>query len=234
MTEEQRNVTLVAYLVATKKETDNDFHMILATTADGAGPYLTAEVSGLPRMGTAADKATLTAARQQYRVVMAGLVPGKNYKLVDPPLPITVTGSLFYDMDHLPGVVGTGSFKPDTSWEIHPVTSIAAAPSARRLRERGKRVVHKFGRTTGYRAGRVTGVDTDVSVQYETGTYTFEGQIIIVGLNGQPFSAAGDSGSLILDRDTQMAVALLFAGSTSHTIANHIDDVLQNLNVTLA
>jgi hypothetical protein len=39
-----------------------------------------------------------------------------------------VTGSLFFDMDHLAGVVGTGEFKPQTAWEIHPVTSIAPAP----------------------------------------------------------------------------------------------------------
>jgi hypothetical protein len=55
-------------------------------------------------------------------------------------------------------------------------------------------VVHKFGRTTSYRAGRVTSIDTDVRVQYETGTYTFESQIIVTGLDGQPFSDAGDSG----------------------------------------
>jgi hypothetical protein len=30
-----------------------------------------------------------------------------------------------------------------------------------------------------------------------------------------------------------MAVGLLFAGSPSHTLANHIDDVLQALGVTL-
>jgi hypothetical protein len=95
-------------------------------------------------------------------------------------------------------------------------------------------LVHKFGRTTSYRAGRVTSIDTDVSVQYETGTYTFEGQIIVVGLSGQAFSDAGDSGSLILERDTQMAIGLLFAGSASHTIANHIEEVLQALGVTLA
>jgi hypothetical protein len=53
-------------------------------------------------------------------------------------------------------------------------------------------------------------------------------------LNGQSFSDSGDSGSLILTRDSQLAVGLLFAGSASHTIANHIDDVLQALNVTLA
>jgi hypothetical protein len=95
-------------------------------------------------------------------------------------------------------------------------------------------VVHKFGRTTSYRAGRVTSIDTDVTVQYETGNFSFANQIIIVGLNSQPFSAAGDSGSLILERSSQKAVGLLFAGSSSHTIANHIRDVLRALRVKLA
>ena len=94
--------------------------------------------------------------------------------------------------------------------------------------------VHKFGRTTSYTVGRVTSIDTDVTVGYETGNFTFQEQIIIVGRNRHPFSAAGDSGSLILERGTNKAVALLFAGSSSHTIANHIDDVLTALNVTLA
>ena len=95
-------------------------------------------------------------------------------------------------------------------------------------------VVHKFGRTTSYRVGRVTSINTDVSVQYETGTFTFSRQIIIQGLNGQQFSAAGDSGSLILERATNKAVGLLFAGSSTHTIGNHIREVLAALNVTLA
>jgi len=94
--------------------------------------------------------------------------------------------------------------------------------------------VHKFGRTTSYTVGRITSIDTDVKIQYETGTYTFTGQVIVVGLNGQPFSAAGDSGSLILQRPSNKAVGLLFAGSPSHTIANHIEDVLQALKVSLA
>jgi hypothetical protein len=93
--------------------------------------------------------------------------------------------------------------------------------------------VHKFGRTTSYTVGHITSIATDVTVGYETGNFKFENQIIIVG-EGGPFSGAGDSGSLILDRQTNNAVALLFAGSNTHTIANHIPDVLQALNVTLA
>jgi S1-C subfamily serine protease len=95
-------------------------------------------------------------------------------------------------------------------------------------------VVHKFGRTTGYQAGRVTSVNTDVKIRYDMGEVAFRRQIIVEGLKGQPFSAQGDSGSLILERQSQRAIGLLFGGSPSHTIANHIEDVLQALNVTLA
>ncbi|HEX6037258.1 hypothetical protein [Longimicrobium sp.] len=94
--------------------------------------------------------------------------------------------------------------------------------------------VHKFGRTTSYTVGRVTSVETDVNVEYDTGVFRFDDQVIIVGRGGKPFSAAGDSGSLILERGTNLAVGLLFAGSSSHTVANHLDVVLRKLKVKLA
>jgi hypothetical protein len=94
--------------------------------------------------------------------------------------------------------------------------------------------VHKFGRTTSYRVGRVISIDTDVKIAYDIGELMFENQIVIRGINGEQFSAAGDSGSLILERSTNKATGLLFAGSSSHTIANHIDDVLKALKITLA
>jgi hypothetical protein len=94
-------------------------------------------------------------------------------------------------------------------------------------------VVHKFGRTTGYSVGRITSINTDVRVNYDMGTLFFQNQIIIRGLNGQGFSDSGDSGALIVERSTQRAVGLLFAGSPTNTIANHIGDVLQALNVRL-
>ena|SRR5438094_1210880 len=93
--------------------------------------------------------------------------------------------------------------------------------------------VHKFGRTTSYTVGHIKSINTDVTVGYDTGNFVFQEQIIIVGTSRNPFSKAGDSGSLILERSTNKAVGLLFAGSNSHTIANHIGDVLQALKVTL-
>ncbi len=95
-------------------------------------------------------------------------------------------------------------------------------------------IVHKFGRTTGYRVGFVDTTMMDVLVDYAIGTLTFHDQIIIKGLNGQAFSDEGDSGALIVERNTSRAIGLLFAGSPSHTIANHISDVFQALNVSLS
>jgi len=94
--------------------------------------------------------------------------------------------------------------------------------------------VQKFGRTTSFRVGRVVSIDTDVRVAYDIGELLFQDQIVIRGLNGEQFSAAGDSGSLILERSTNAAVGLLFAGSSTHTIGNHIADVLTALGVKLA
>lgn len=96
-------------------------------------------------------------------------------------------------------------------------------------------IVHKFGRTTSYRAGRVSSVLFDVTVPYEVGDVTFTNQIAIRGLNNKRFSDAGDSGSAILERSTNKVVGLLFAGATngSLTFGNHIADVLRQLKVQL-
>ncbi|MES2732739.1 MAG: hypothetical protein V4714_13365 [Bacteroidota bacterium] len=96
--------------------------------------------------------------------------------------------------------------------------------------------VHKFGRTTSYRAGRISSVLFDLTIPYELGNVVFTDQIAIRGLNRKRFSDSGDSGSAILERSTNKVVGLLFAGATngSLTFANHIGDVLSQLHVQLA
>jgi N-acetylmuramoyl-L-alanine amidase/lysozyme family protein len=94
-------------------------------------------------------------------------------------------------------------------------------------------VVHKFGRTTSYTVGMVTDLKATMRVEYETQSVVFADQILIKSLTDIPFSRAGDSGSLILNRNGNEAVGLLFAGSTTHTLANHITDVLGELGATL-
>ncbi len=92
--------------------------------------------------------------------------------------------------------------------------------------------VQKYGRTTGYTVGRVTGINAIIDVNYRTGSARFEGQIMI---SGDGFSTGGDSGSLIVSKGLLAAdrrpVALLFAGSPTSTIANPIDLVLDRFGV---
>ena len=61
-------------------------------------------------------------------------------------------------------------------------------------------VVHKVGRTTGVRHGRVTAFELDgVTVEYDIGVISFDNQVEIEGGGTRSFSDAGDSGSLIVD-----------------------------------
>lgn len=98
--------------------------------------------------------------------------------------------------------------------------------------------VAKSGRTTGFTTGSITSINTSVSVQYQQGcgkgkkfTVTFTGQIVI---GGGGFSAGGDSGSLIVTNNaSHNPVGLLFAGSSTTTVANPIGQVLQRLGAAL-
>jgi hypothetical protein len=98
--------------------------------------------------------------------------------------------------------------------------------------------VEKVGRTTGYTVGRVSAVEVDgVAVQYDRGLYTFDDQIEIDGVTG-PFSAGGDSGSVIWRSADRAPLGLLFAGSETGgrtggglTFANPLATVLSVLDL---
>jgi hypothetical protein len=93
--------------------------------------------------------------------------------------------------------------------------------------------VMKYGRTTGQTKGRVWAINATVDVGYDSGVARFVNQIIITPGN---FSAGGDSGSLIViqkGKDARKPIGLLFAGSSSITVANPIDAVLEAFAVTI-
>ena len=98
--------------------------------------------------------------------------------------------------------------------------------------------VAKSGRTTGFTTGSIGSINTTVNVQYQrscgSGTkflVSYTNQIVV---NSSTFSAGGDSGSLIVTDTTQHnPVGLLFAGSSTTTIANPIGDVLTQLGTAL-
>ena len=88
--------------------------------------------------------------------------------------------------------------------------------------------VRKSGRTTGYTTGTITLLNATVNVAYGSRTARFSGQIITT-----PMSQGGDSGSLLVDGSSNVAVGLLFAGSDQSTIFNPIDAVLSALQINL-
>ena len=88
--------------------------------------------------------------------------------------------------------------------------------------------VQKSGRTTGHTTDQITQIDVSVSVSYGgTNIAVFKNQLM-----AGPMSQGGDSGSAVLDMNKQV-VGLLFAGSTSTTIMNPIQFVLDALQVQL-
>lgn len=97
--------------------------------------------------------------------------------------------------------------------------------------------VQKYGRTTGLTQGAVSEINVIVNVCYDARgrrclkSARFVGQIAITPGS---FSDGGDSGSLIVtDNDNKSPVGLLFAGSSTRTIANPIGPVLARFNVAI-
>ncbi len=100
--------------------------------------------------------------------------------------------------------------------------------------------VCKYGRTSRYTEGIVTAIHSDIAVTYRIGDQDipvwFDDQRVIENSQGGYFSRPGDSGSLIVMKDTAQPVGLLFASSDSHhklTLANPITSVFTRFQVRL-
>jgi hypothetical protein len=133
--EENRNVQVTAFIYAASKESDNDFHLIVGRDPNATPEmYMTMEVSGLPPSGSA-SLAQLNAARDTFKKFFAaklgGNLPGAGYDFPDPPIPVQIEGSLFFDMTHANGTrPGPKSLKSrmPVIWEVHPITKITFEP----------------------------------------------------------------------------------------------------------
>jgi hypothetical protein len=93
--------------------------------------------------------------------------------------------------------------------------------------------VAKSGRSSGLTCSTIDAIQVQTSVSYQKGcntganfSLTFSGQISV---SGGTFSAAGDSGSLIVDQNTADPVGLLYGGSDTDTVANPVAEVLSAL-----
>jgi len=125
--EEDRNVRVPAFICAIKYEADQDWHIIGSSDSECEGLFFNFEVSGLPRSNSPAHDTLLTVRQDLAEILDHDLPgPGSYHKYKgNGPIPVIIQGSLFYDVDHAPGVVGPATMKPETAWEIHPVTQIS-------------------------------------------------------------------------------------------------------------
>ena len=70
-------------------------------------------------------------ARDDYKAFFGSNLPGMSYDFYDPPIPVEIEGSLFFDMSHATGSKpGPSSLRDDipTIWEIHPISKIVFEP----------------------------------------------------------------------------------------------------------
>lgn len=128
--EENRNVVVEGWVLASRKEDDNDFHLILSAVPDPGDPpdvarIMNVEISGLPP-DDVPGRDQLVHARQAFKDHFVPTVPDKvtsSYTSLE-PVHVRIMGSLFFDVDHPAGNVGPGKLKPKTAWEIHPILDL--------------------------------------------------------------------------------------------------------------
>lgn len=135
-------------------------------------------------------------------------------------VPIRFGGPLNY----VDAAIAEGNFH-DLDREVYWIGHVKPARFLNRVGE----IVQKTGRTTNYTTGRVTSINATVNVNYGGGRVARMARQIVT----TAMSAGGDSGSLLCDMNGH-AVGLLFAGSSSVTIHNHIMYVQNLLGIRVA
>ncbi len=131
--EEKRNVHVKGFIYAASKEADNDFHLIIGRDPSATPEmYMTMELSGLPPSNFPAFpqlKAARDAFKKFFNDNLGGQLPGVGYDFPDPPIPVEIDGSLFFDMTHAtsggsrPGPKSLKSRMP-VIWEVHPISKM--------------------------------------------------------------------------------------------------------------
>jgi hypothetical protein len=119
--------------------------------------------------------------------------------------------------------LGTASSTPNVPNPEAPASTTATA-------QLGMSVA-KTGRSTGLTCSTVGSINTTVDIDYSTtcgsGGTTFTVQYVNqMVINDGSFSAAGDSGSLVVKAGTAEPVGLLYGGDNTSTVAHPIGDVL--------
>ena len=130
--QENRNVHVSGFLFAASREADNDFHLIVGRDPKATQEmYMTMELSGLPPPDSPAFDSLNTARTAYKQFFSTQNLPGAGYDFYQPPIPVQVDGSLFFDASHsigqAPGPPSLKSRMP-TIFEVHPITKIKLGP----------------------------------------------------------------------------------------------------------
>ena len=117
-------VTLLSvYLYAVARETDEDYHIIVGTSANPAtAKFFNIECSGLPPTNSPVYN-KMKSARDKVVAFLGGMERCSSgyVKFNDHPK-VKIIGSLFYDKQHANDIPGPATSKPKTAWELHPIT----------------------------------------------------------------------------------------------------------------
>jgi len=147
--------------------------------------------------------------------------------------PIALGGTATNRVDAAIGQVREGTTVDETICSVGAVTGTATATDGMAVR--------KHGRTTRYTEGAVEDVAVDALVGMDHNNPTIVARFINqIRITRAPdylaIGLGGDSGSLVLKRDSGEAIALYFAGPPdgSYGLACPIDAVLELLEITLA
>jgi hypothetical protein len=121
--EEDRNVILSCYLHAVKKQISGDYSIVIGD-APGRMPWKSM-MCRIPSIPTR-ENPTMLFLKSVRTKLESGLfsqvnLETKAYVHFQPPRPITITGSLYYNGIHEPGTVGPRNLKSETAWEIGPI-----------------------------------------------------------------------------------------------------------------
>lgn len=90
--------------------------------------------------------------------------------------------------------------------------------------------VAKSGRSSCFSSGFIIDTNVTVKVDYRSFTATFADQVFVA----PPIAIPGDSGSVVVNVGSKRVVGLVFAGSSSITVVNKIQNVCRLLDVSIA
>ena len=106
-----------------KRSGDNDFHLVVGSSpTPTVGQRMNMEVAGLPPNG-GPDKDKLLQARKTFLSMCAHTPPAGKFAPFNPPIHVSIEGSLFFDGEHTATQIAP-SYHLKTTWEVHPITKI--------------------------------------------------------------------------------------------------------------